>query len=80
MECLKKHESKHAFCREETTAYLECRMNKGLMVEEDVKNFGLREPIDFEASMAAQNEYTDKATKKWGEGFVAGLHRAERRH
>ena len=50
---MKAHDSAHALCRDITAAYLKCRMDKGLMSEEKIANFGLEDPIDFEASTRA---------------------------
>ena len=66
---------KHAGCRDETKAYLQCRMNKGLMTPEDLSNFGLNAEIDFDASQKAQNEYEDQRRSKYEGGFVSGLAR-----
>ncbi|EKX41449.1 hypothetical protein GUITHDRAFT_60979, partial [Guillardia theta CCMP2712] len=41
MACMKNNDHAHATCREETKAYLECRMANGLMEQEDVSKFGL---------------------------------------
>mmetsp|Transcript_56415 Transcript_56415/g.148789 ORF Transcript_56415/g.148789 Transcript_56415/m.148789 type:complete len:120 (-) Transcript_56415:96-455(-) len=77
--CMKEHQNSHALCREQTTAYLQCRMQKGLMAEEKISNFGLDTPIDFEASKKAQEEYINRQYKKREDGFVAGLTRAQHR-
>jgi hypothetical protein len=51
---MKTNNSAHAFCRDETAAYLKCRMQKGLMTEEAIEKFGLQDPIDYQASERAQ--------------------------
>jgi hypothetical protein len=51
---MKINNSAHALCRDETTAYLKCRMQKGLMTEEAIEKFGLQDPIDYQASERAQ--------------------------
>jgi hypothetical protein len=53
LSCMKSHDNAHALCREETASYLKCRMDKGLMTEEKISNFGLEDPIDYNASKAA---------------------------
>ena len=39
--CLERENHLAPKCRDETRNYLECRMEKGLMVKQDVKKFGL---------------------------------------
>ena len=40
MICLAEKDYKNSLCREESMAYLECRMKKGLMAQEDLNKLG----------------------------------------
>eukprot|EP00286_Rhodomonas_abbreviata_P005958 CAMPEP_0181325064 /NCGR_PEP_ID=MMETSP1101-20121128/20711_1 /TAXON_ID=46948 /ORGANISM="Rhodomonas abbreviata, Strain Caron Lab Isolate" /LENGTH=103 /DNA_ID=CAMNT_0023433317 /DNA_START=74 /DNA_END=382 /DNA_ORIENTATION=+ len=62
--CMKKNENAHALCRDETKAYLDCRMQKGLMAKEKLDNFGLNTPINYEASVDAEKEHVDYRGRK----------------
>ena len=38
--CIRQHDSAHHPCRELSRAYLECRMQRGLMAPEDLNSMG----------------------------------------
>ena len=40
MQCLRKNDNENSRCREQSKAYLECRMQKGLMAKEDWGKLG----------------------------------------
>ncbi|KAI9264645.1 hypothetical protein EDC94DRAFT_605907 [Helicostylum pulchrum] len=40
VKCLKQNKSNNGLCREFSQAYLQCRMDNGLMEPEDMKNLG----------------------------------------
>eukprot|EP01013_Petalomonas_cantuscygni_P038663 TRINITY_DN69873_c0_g1_i1.p1 TRINITY_DN69873_c0_g1~~TRINITY_DN69873_c0_g1_i1.p1 ORF type:complete len:115 (+),score=4.69 TRINITY_DN69873_c0_g1_i1:104-448(+) len=52
MACLERNGHMAAKCRDETKAYIQCRMDKGLMMTEPMSNFGIpNEPFKFDESM-----------------------------
>lgn len=58
MSCLKRNRADAGSCRPESKAYLECRMDNGLMSRDDFQNLGLgdveaRKPSDLPASSPA---------------------------
>ncbi|XP_057307643.1 cytochrome c oxidase assembly protein COX19-like [Hydractinia symbiolongicarpus] len=42
MKCLKKNKQSNFVCQKESKDYLQCRMEKGLMAEEDFKKLGFK--------------------------------------
>ncbi|BAM81304.1 hypothetical protein, conserved [Cyanidioschyzon merolae strain 10D] len=80
--CLREREGRTAACRGEELAYLECRMNHGLMTPESPADLGFDEEND--RALSAVNERDDgKEQLKVSDGaYVAGLryHRSRRRH
>ncbi|TPX40767.1 hypothetical protein SeMB42_g02878 [Synchytrium endobioticum] len=43
MNCIKQAQGKHSLCRDLSRAYLQCRMDHGLMVRDDMKNLGFQD-------------------------------------
>ena len=66
LECLRKNNSEHNSCREQSKIYLQCRMDKELMAKEDLSKLGLGEGGSY--TRVASNEGEKEST-----GFVAGL-------
>lgn len=64
--CLKTHGNEHINCKAISKRYLECRMNKGLMARDDLKNVGFS---DDDAPPRVSTEGQRESA-----GFVAGLH------
>lgn len=46
MSCLQEFEGVVRYCEDEAKAYLQCRMDKGLMVPEPMTNLGFRDEKD----------------------------------
>lgn len=65
--CLKDSKDVHHKCRELSKNYLQCRMDKQLMSEENLDNLGYGE----DKKVVGAHEY-DKAKEK--AGFIAGKH------
>jgi len=65
--CLHAAKAQHHQCREMSKAYLQCRMDRQLMSEEDLNDMGYAPDAEVEGA----SEY-DKARER--EGFVAGKH------
>ncbi|KAL1927032.1 hypothetical protein VTP01DRAFT_5362 [Rhizomucor pusillus] len=40
VKCLKENKNNNGACREKSRAYLQCRMDKGLMAKDDMRNLG----------------------------------------
>lgn len=80
MSCLKRNRADAGSCRPESKAYLECRMDNGLMSRDDFQNLGLgdveaRKPSDPPASspQSAQNAPPAKETSRgWFGGSSSG--------
>ena len=72
MACVAGAESEVQPCRHLSKAYLECRMARGLMVEDDLTKLGFREG---EPPAASPRPVTARAEARAEEraGFVAGL-------
>ena len=71
LRCLRAQGNEHVACRELSKRYLECRMDRGLMARDDLKNVG------FDEAAAARRVVIEgeRETK----GFVAGTHLEERK-
>lgn len=65
--CLKEHGSIASECVELTKAYLDCRMQRGLMAPQDLKHLGLDDEQLAKPQPPARRD--DRAKK----GFVAGV-------
>lgn len=65
---MKQHQGQHIECKALSKKYLECRMNKGLMQEEELEQLGFHEEAMKKTERVTMNE-----GRKEGEGFVAGL-------
>ena len=63
--CLKSHGGDHFPCKNESQLYLQCRMERGLMVQEDLKTLGFGEGASYQR--VEPNEGEKEKT-----GFVAG--------
>ncbi|PWN46780.1 hypothetical protein IE53DRAFT_350229 [Violaceomyces palustris] len=44
LKCMKENKSDNGKCRHLSKSYLECRMDKGLMERDEMKNLGFQEP------------------------------------
>jgi len=67
LECLKEERNKHHKCRDLSKEYLQCRMDRQLMANEDLDKMGFSK----EAEVKNAEEY-DKSKER--EGYVAGKH------
>jgi cytochrome c oxidase assembly protein subunit 19 len=67
IECLQANQETHHKCRDQSKDYLECRMSKGLMSQENLEQMGYSE----EQKVVDAKVYDKKKEK---EGFVAGKH------
>lgn len=67
LSCLKDHKDKHHECRNFSREYLQCRMDVGLMSQENLDQMGFSE----DQKVKDPKEY-DRAKEK--AGFVAGKH------
>lgn len=77
LQCLKNNRSMHNNCRGVSKAYLECRMERGLMLKEPLDQLGFVEGQERDDSVTTSEEARppaeDPAAKKRAGGFVAGL-------
>lgn len=64
--CLKESERQSNKCRSLSKAYLECRMDNGLMAKEDLAGLG------FDGQLNVQSSHDPKPRKE-AVGFVSGL-------
>ena len=69
MACLKDHGGQAEDCRHLAKLYLECRMNKNLMAEQDLKDLGFGE----NAGPSVPLKPREDARSKEKEGFLAGV-------
>ena len=69
LKCLQSSGSEHVRCKQLSKAYLQCRMDKDLMMRENLDDLGL-------GSRADDSTVTRKSDEgeKEAEGFVAGTH------
>lgn len=72
--CLEKHDKISSHCRKEARLYLQCRMERGLMVKEEWEKLGLGD--DKIGSEARGKDAEERAEAK---GFIAGARSAKRR-
>lgn len=70
VDCLQQHNDAHYQCRDLSRAYLECRMQVGLMARENMADLGYRD----DTVVRNAREY-DHAKEK--AGYVAGKHIAK---
>ncbi|CAI8034906.1 Cytochrome c oxidase assembly protein COX19 [Geodia barretti] len=47
LSCLKEKGSDNSLCRDESRAYLQCRMDRDLMTKEDFRKLGYKEPDEI---------------------------------
>lgn len=71
MECMRDHGMQAGLCREETGAYLKCRMSKNLMAREDLDKLG----IHVVAARAQQHPVQTSDSGPPQREIVAGLER-----
>jgi len=67
LECLKGEKSQHHKCRELSRDYLQCRMDRQLMAQENLDKMGFSQ----DAKVTNAEEY-DKSKER--EGYIAGKH------
>jgi cytochrome c oxidase assembly protein subunit 19 len=78
--CLREHDGTAAFCRAIARQYLECRMETGLMAQEELSALGISETSDPSTDAAkAAAEGSDGRRDTERKGFVAGMRTARRR-
>lgn len=70
MDCLKNNQGMSWKCESVKRLYLQCRMEKGLMEEVEMRNLGLREEEEMSSL-----EVREKSRAKQQSGFIAGLSR-----
>lgn len=74
--CLDKHSKKTSACRKQARAYLQCRMERGLMATEEWDKLGLSK--DSVEGVKSSTKET-KGERAEEEGFVAGARTAKRK-
>ncbi|GBG33053.1 Pterin-4-alpha-carbinolamine dehydratase [Hondaea fermentalgiana] len=67
--CLKENKNKHHLCKNLSKSYLECRIQRGLMQEENLDDLGFRYNVEIDDEKLASLE----AEKKERKGFYGGL-------
>lgn len=72
MKCLKDNRKDAQKCRDVAKKYLECRMSKNLMAQEDLSNLGFKESENKGTGEEDGNLPSKKRSK---DGFVAGMPR-----
>lgn len=70
--CLRNQQDQHHKCRELSRAYLQCRMDRALMAEENLDEMG------FSKDSVVENPVSYEGIKE-KEGFTAGKHIKKRR-
>lgn len=68
LSCLKAKGDDYFPCKQLSRSYLQCRMDRNLMKEEDLSQLGLGEDGSY-------TRVDPNAGKRESEGFVAGMHR-----
>ena len=66
LDCIKSNKGDHFNCKNQSQAYLQCRMDHGLMVKDDLNHLGFGETGTYER--VDPKEFT-----KENKGFVSGL-------
>mmetsp|Transcript_1021 Transcript_1021/g.2001 ORF Transcript_1021/g.2001 Transcript_1021/m.2001 type:complete len:120 (+) Transcript_1021:113-472(+) len=69
LDCLKENKSNHHKCKELSKSYLECRINRGLMAEENLDELGFKHNVSVDEEEVAKQE----ASRKEKKGFYGGL-------
>lgn len=64
--CLKTNSGDHFPCKNQSQAYLQCRMDRGLMAKDDLNNLGF-------GDNGAYERVNPKEGEKEKSGFVAGM-------
>lgn len=77
MSCLKRNRADAGSCRPESKAYLECRMDNGLMSRDDFQNLGLgdvqaRKPSDPPAATPASTTTAKDGNGGGSRGWFGG--------
>ena len=75
MKCLRGNGHSHIACKHLSKAYLECRMDQGLMQHENLESLGFR-PEDMALSSPDESggaKGGSSLNTKEQEGFIAGL-------
>ena len=75
LDCLREHKAAHAHCKALSLEYLECRMERGLMAQEDLGKLGFSQEHmsaarEAHEQGAAQPSHAEQQKKQ---GFVGGL-------
>ena len=56
MDCIKQAQGNHSQCRAFSKAYLQCRMDHGLMAKDDMKNLGFWDLEETSRSSTSNTE------------------------
>jgi len=73
MACLKEHSGQTDACREVAKLYLECRMDKNLMAQQNLRDLGFEEgKKGSPSSTAAAEQQREEPRSKEKQGFIAG--------
>eukprot|EP01138_Halocafeteria_seosinensis_P003997 gb/GECG01004086.1/.p1 GENE.gb/GECG01004086.1/~~gb/GECG01004086.1/.p1 ORF type:complete len:121 (+),score=20.48 gb/GECG01004086.1/:1-363(+) len=72
MQCMKRNQWKHYKCAEQSREYLQCRMDKGLMTEEDLNSLGFG-PDRLVQQPASANKQKEEDPAEQGDKVIAGL-------
>ena len=70
LQCLKENKQDHFSCKSLSKSYLQCRMDKDLMANENLDNLGFSDEATYLRSLNSNNNNIDN---KEGKGFIAGI-------
>ena len=66
LSCLKENKSDHHGCRDQSKGYLQCRMDKDLMMKEDLNGLGFGDVGEY-VRVSTQGDKSKEAN-----GFISG--------
>jgi cytochrome c oxidase assembly protein subunit 19 len=69
LDCLKEHRNNHHSCKELSKRYLSCRIDRGLMAEENLDDLGFKHTVVVDEEL----ERKEDETKKERVGFFGGI-------
>jgi len=67
--CMKEEKGKHHRCKELSKKYLECRIERGLMQEEDLDELGFKHEVSIDEAKFEEL----RKNKKERKGYIGGL-------
>lgn len=78
MACLKEHGGDAEACQAVAKRYLQCRMERNLMAQQDLKELGFAERRAAAAGQAQSDSNSKEQQRKEATGFTAGLSKFEK--